>query len=399
MKKFGWRRLPGVLAAAWAAIFFVGASFRVLADCASFGLPFTDLGATSFCAAIAEAYYTGITNGTSSTTFAPNDNVTRAQAAAFATRTLDAGLVRGSRRAALGHWWTTTPHWDLGLGITSVGTSPALLASDGADLWVANSGDDSISRVRAADGAVLQTWTGATGAFGVLIAMGRVFITGNTEPGALYMIDPSQDPGAVTTLASNLGNNPRGIGFDGSRIWTANSNDGPSGGSVSIITPGSTLPWGVVTISNGFSSPTGVVFDRSNIWVSDGAAARLRKLDSAGAVLQSIPLSAPSYPTFDGANIWVPNTGANTVSVVRPSDGVVLRVVSGNGLFAPLSAAFDGQRILVANLFGGVSLWNAATLHPIGTFSTPDGSSPYGACSDGINFWVALSGSAAVGRF
>lgn len=121
MKKIDRRRMLGVAAAAWAAIFFLGAGFRILADCASFRLPFTDLGSeTTFCAAIAEAYYTGITAGTSATTFSPNDNLTRAQAAAFAARTLDAALTRGSRRAALGQWWTTTPHYDAGLGLTTI---------------------------------------------------------------------------------------------------------------------------------------------------------------------------------------------------------------------------------------------------------------------------------------
>src|SRR5206468_2183710 len=119
-------------------------------------------------------------------------------------------LARGSRRAALGQWWTTTPLYELGLGTTSVGVLPSLAASDGADVWVTSAGN--VSRVRASDGKLLETWTGATSAFGVVIAMGRVFVTGDSNPaapagsntGVLYMIDPTQPAGPVTTVATGL---------------------------------------------------------------------------------------------------------------------------------------------------------------------------------------------------
>jgi S-layer family protein len=197
--RVSWMRL---LAAMWMLLLFLGAGFRLLADCASFGLPFTDLGSGSgFCAAVAEAYYSGLTNGTTATTYSPAANVTRIQMAAFITRTLDQSLLRGSRRAALDQWWTQTPHFDkAGLGLTSVGPAPQLLKSDGLDIWVPNSGSDNVSRVRASDGAVLGTWTGATAAEGVLVAIGKVFVTGQENPGLLYMIDPSSGPTAVTTL-------------------------------------------------------------------------------------------------------------------------------------------------------------------------------------------------------
>ena len=58
---------------------------------------------------------------------------------------------------------------------------------------------------------VLDTWTGAANARGVLCAAGKVFVTSASDsPGKLYFIDPLQPPGAVTALASNLGNLPEG---------------------------------------------------------------------------------------------------------------------------------------------------------------------------------------------
>jgi len=299
-----------------------------------------------------------------------------------------------SRRAILDQFWT--PQNDTVLGLTTVGTNPQLVRSDGADLWVANIGDNSVSRVRASDGKLLETWTGASGAYGVLVAMGSVFVTGQASPGQLYRIDPSQAAGAVTTVASNLGNNPRGIAFDGARIWTANF-----GGSVSIVTPGATLPWNVTTATTGFNSPRGALYDGANIWVTDFTGGTLLKLDSAGAILQSVTVGdLPSWPIFDGTNIWVPNNGSNSVSVFRASTGAVLATLTGNGLNTPQSAAFDGQRVLVTNIFGNsVSLWKAADLTPLGSFATGASTFPFGACSDGINFWITLDGPAKLARF
>jgi hypothetical protein len=396
------RRSACVLAAVWAGILFVGAGFRVLADCASFGLPFADLGSeTTFCAAIAEAYYTGLTNGTSATTYSPADDVTREQMAAFIGRTLDASLYRGARRAAIDQWSTTTPHYDLGgLGLTSLGGSlTAFARSDGTDVWVANLGG-TVSRVRASDGKLLETWTGATGAFGIVVAMGRVFVS--STAGNLYMIDPSQSAGAVTTVATGLGSNTEGIAFDGNRIWTTCH----TAGSISIVAPGSTLPWSVTgPITTGFSAPLGILFDGSNVWVTDYNAATLLKLDSNGGILQTVNVGPGAWsPVFDGRNIWVPSVGDNSLTVVRASDGTVLKTFSAangdaNGMSLPTSAAFDGQRIVVANYLGGLSLFKATDLSTLGNVATPGITNPFGICSDGRHFWVTDANASSVGRF
>ena len=107
-------------------------------------------------------------------------------------------------------------------------------------------------RVDASTGQVLSEWTGVSAPQGVLVAAGKVFVAGSTVPGGLYVIDPTQTPGAVTVAASNLGNLPGGIAFDGANVWTANS--GPPG-SVSIVTPQGTIPYPANTVSTGFNTP------------------------------------------------------------------------------------------------------------------------------------------------
>src|SRR6266850_938741 len=125
-------------------------SGRLRADTGTCGaatttLPFTDVMGNLFFCSIAEAFFSGLTNGTTATTYSPAQNVPREQMAAFVTRTLDQSLKRGSRRAALDQYWTPTS--SAGLALTTVGSSPGSITCDGADLWVANSG--TVSRVRA----------------------------------------------------------------------------------------------------------------------------------------------------------------------------------------------------------------------------------------------------------
>jgi hypothetical protein len=88
------------------------------------------------------------------------------------------------------------------------------------------------------------------------------------------------------------------------------------------------------------------------------------------------------------------------VTVVRASNGSILQTLTGNGLSTPLSAAFDGVRILVTNSGNdSVSLWKAADLTPLGTFPTGAGTTPLGACSDGIHFWVGLFNGDKIAKF
>ena len=366
---------------------------------ASITLPFTDVSAGNiFFCSIGEAFFSGLSNGIDATHYSPAANVPREQMAAFVTRTMDQSLKRGSRRAAQDQYWTPTILPD-SLGLTTVGSVPELVESDGADLWVANYGSNTVSRVRASDGKLLETWTGASNAVGVLAAKGLIFVTGFTDPGTLYRIDPTQPVGAATIFTSSLGAGPQGISFDGARIWTANP--GTAGvGSVSIVTLN---PLSVTTVSTGFSSPIGILYDGANIWVTDQGTSpgKLFKLDSTGAIIQTVTVgNNPFFPVFDGTNIWVPNQNTSSVTVVRASTGVILTTLTGNFLNTPNTAAFDGERVLVTNLGGNcLSLWKAADLSPLVGIFTDLSFGPYGACSDGLNFWITLQSTGQLARF
>ena len=381
-----------ITAAVLASSVLLGAASSTLAVCG----PFTDVSDAAFCPFVLEIFTLGITTGTTPTTYDPATTVNRLQMAGFLSRTVDASLKRRGRRALLGQFWTTNSAD--ALGVTTVGSTPLLSAWDGLDIWVANSVSGTVGRVRSPSGDLLNTWTGAADANGVLAAMGQILVTGAPMAGAgsLYSIDPSAPAGAVTTVASTLGNRPVAISFDGTHVWTANV-----GGSVSRITPKAAPPWTVSTVTTGFSQPSGMVFDGANIWVADLSATELFKIGPAGGILQTVALAGGGrHPAWDGTNIWVPCGGSNSVTVVRASTGAVLGNLTGNGLNLPIQAAFDGERVLVTNYAGNsVSLWKAADLSPIATISTGAATGPWGVSSDGVNFFLSLSSVSKLARF
>lgn len=356
----------------------------------SLTLPFTDVAGNIFFCQIAEAYFSGLTNGTSATSYSPTAPVSREQMAAFITRTLDQSLKRGSRRAVLGQWWTQ--QFAGSSTLTVVGNEPQAVQSDGECLWVVNRLSGTVTRVRASDSKVIETWTGMTNPVDLLVANGRIYVIGKTAPGKLYSIDPSKPAGNAVFL-TDLGDLPVGLAYDGERILTANE-----GGSITNYH----VPSGSkITYTNNFPQPGAILYDGSDFWVIDRGLGTLRKINVSGQILQDIFFdSAILTMTFDGTNIWAVSPAA--AHVIRAATGTRVATVTGNGLNTGTvgEVAFDGERILIT-IWGTntLSLWRAADLAPLGTFSTGAGTFPTGVCSDGINFWVTLSTGDKLLRF
>jgi S-layer family protein len=371
-------------------------STRLRADTGNCGgssvtLPFTDVPAANiFFCSIAEAFFAGLTNGTSATTFNPSGTVNREQMAAFVTRTLDQSLRRGSKRAALQQFWI--PRVPNDMAAHFVGDNPVSIKSDGVDLWVANKDSNNVMRVDGVSGAVTGTWTNTNDVKDLVVARSRIFVIGDQ----LQQLNPAA-PGEATFIALTFGTNWRSITYDGTRLWTSDNT------SIHAL---SLNPVQLATFSTGLTSPFGLVYDGTHIWVTDQGDNSIKKVDiNTGAVLQTVTLpnifGNPGYPCFDGINIWVPSSN-DKLYVVRVKDSAgnplpnsgpgaafVLATLTGNGLTSPHRAAFDGERVLVTNNGAppnaGVSLWKATDLTPISSFATD--APAVGVCSDGLNFW------------
>lgn len=365
-------------------------------------LPFLDVTGNPFFCQIASAYFSGLTNGTSATTFGPFNGVTREQMAAFITRTLDQSLSRGSKRTVLNQRWNVSnidAMFSLLPKKQGLDDYPNGVQFDGSEVWV--SGDRDLYRVHASDGVYSPTAFPATDLNlhifrGVVVTPKWVIAAHRVSASDGRLISIARANEVTPKMHSGIVGNPEGLAFDGSRVFV-----GSESGGISIVTIGPpSATWAKTNVS-GFSQPRNVIFDGNNIWAVDYGAGTLLRLGSDGSVLQTVTVgSNPLSPAFDGANLWVPNYGSHSVSVVRASTGTVVSTLTGNGLFTPSAAAFDGERIMITNESGGsVSLFRATDLTPINVVSLGIGSQPVAVCSDGISFWIADKAGGRVIRF
>lgn len=367
----------------------------------TYPFPYTDVAAVgdAFCPGIMQAYALGVTRGTSPTTFTPSEPVSRVQMTTFLQRSVDQTLRRSNRRTALGQLWTTTVPGQLQL-VSLPGTGPATFCkSDGERVWVTNG--PLYHRIQASTGTLLDSYDVSSPPdyhadnLGPILALNGSVLVADYVNGVARLASmhwESDAGGSAATIVSGL--RPNTITFDGARVWTANHQDNSVAISTNVLFATSTA-----SIVTGFVAPIDIFFDGENIWLTEGAPAnRLRRLNPNGSVAQTIPMAAvPSYMAFDGANLWVPNFGSNSITVVQVNSGAIVATIPGNAsnaLNAPLQAAFDGERILVTNTGNNtVTIFRAADLSLIANVVMPFGATPFGACSDGINFWVTTRGA------
>ena len=379
------------------------ASTRLQADTGNCGgvnitLPFTDVPSSNiFFCSIASAYFSGLTVGTSATTYSPGDFVTREQMAAFITRTMDQSLQRGSRRAALQQWWTLPSEAALDTHAHWPGTSAGVI-SDGQDIWAAitdSSGQGFVERMRANDLTRQQVWMEADGATGIIAVPGFIFITaalGQATPGKVYRAINSIGSLSpdVSVFADSIGINPVDITFDGTYLWTADVGALGADGSISRIRLSDAQD---STFTAGFDQPSDILWDGANLWVADMGDNRLKRVSTSnGVVLQSIAVGDARSLMFDGTNIWVSDFGGDSIKVVRAVGnlrGTVLATLTGNGMDGPTSLAFDGERVLVCNSQNNrLSLFKATDFTPLGNLLLTN-YNPIRACSDGQTFFIS----------
>ena len=307
MRRSKFLRLAGRLLAALAVSASLGSAAAALGTCG----PFTDVAADAFCPLVLEIFTLGITTGTTATTYDAASNVTRLQMAAFLSRTVDGVLKRGSRRAAMWQFWTTQATDSMQVTTLNM-DRPEFIEFDGADLWVSGSaGNDVISRVRASDGKLLNSFTGDIAEGQLTRAMGRIFFI------ARVILARDRQADAARSVAAGPGSDDRRVEppqvLLRSRFRRRWIRLPMLTAQVSIVTPDSTLPWTVTTTAGGYQETLGVLYDGTSVWITDlgSSPGALLKLNASGGVLQTVTVGqAPELPLFDGAKYpGCPTTG------------------------------------------------------------------------------------------
>jgi YVTN family beta-propeller protein len=283
------------------------------------------------------------------------------------------------QQVALLKWWGVSSADNT----VTVGAGPLGMCFDGANIWVANFGNGTVSKVNASTGGVVGT-------YGAGVEAAAVCFDGTSVWVASYLINSAVklNPNTGTGTAYTVGTHPYAVCFDGASIWMANRDST----NVTKLNPNTGAVIGTYTVGQ---LPSALCFDGASIWVANFGSGNVSKLNPTnGVVLGTYNVGTDPYGIcFDGASIWVANYGSANVMKLNPSTGAVLGTYSVGT--SPFGICFDGASIWVANSgSANVTKLNASTGAVIGTYNV--GPSPSGICFDGSSIWVSNFGSTNV---
>jgi peptide/nickel transport system substrate-binding protein len=177
-----------------------------------------------------------------------------------------------------------------------VGNGPSGIAVGLGAVWVVLSVDGAVAKIDPDTGRLVHTFSVGTNPTRVAVGFGKVWVT-NESVGTVTPIDPATDtPG--TPIA--VGHGPNGIAIGADAVWVTNSLDG----SVSRIDPETLV---VATFPTGGDDPQGVAVVGDAVWVAARGSAKIVRLDAkTGQIRPSLAVGAPPQdvaPVGDGAAI------------------------------------------------------------------------------------------------
>jgi hypothetical protein len=281
-------------------------------------------------------------------------------------------------------------------GTAATFRTPYGIATDGTSLFVADTGNSTIRKIDIASGLV-STLTGSAGTSGSTDGTGTAALfqapCGITTDGTnLYVADTGNNTirkvvistGVVTTLAGSAGvpgsadgtgtaatfNLPFGVTSDGTNLYVADTGNNTirkvviSTGVVSTLAgiagvPGSADGTGTAAT---FHTPYGVTTDGTSLFVADTGNSTIRIINIASEAVTTFIGSAgisgstdgtgaaalfnhPGGITLEGTFLFVADTGNSTIRKVVISAGLVTTLagiagVSGSGDAAGVAARF-----------------------------------------------------------
>jgi streptogramin lyase len=137
------------------------------------------------------------------------------------------------------------------------GTAPRGIAIADEAIWVANSGDATVTRI--SHGRITNTIEVGAGPSGVAAGAGAVWVTneGDGTVSRIDIADPDAEPRTIEVGAA-----PTGIAYGEGSVWVANNHDG----NVTRLDPGSGDPVGDPIDVPG--QPTAIAAGEGSVWVT-----------------------------------------------------------------------------------------------------------------------------------
>jgi hypothetical protein len=279
--------------------------------------------------------------------------------------------------------WDQAPlaYGDFAASDNPAGSYPRGVAFDGSNVWVTNEIHNTVTKLRARDGAILGTFAVGVRPSEAAFDGANLWVVCDNSVTKLR----ASDGAILGTFNVDLA--LRGVAFDGANVWVSSDYSN----TVTKLRASDGAKLGTFSVGHG---PHGIAFDGANIWVAGTPVTKLRASDGARLGTFSAGIG-PRGVAFDGANIWVANSGNGTVTKLRASNGENLGTITVGAV--PQGVAFDGGSVWVTNhLSNTVTKLRASDGAVLNTFAM--GVSPFGVVFDGTSIWVANWGSHTVSK-
>jgi ABC-type transport system substrate-binding protein/streptogramin lyase len=205
-----------------------------------------------------------------------------------------------------------------------LGTSLGGIAEGFHSLWVSSPGSNSIYRVNESTMARTQTIPVGNDPQGIAVGGGFVWVA-NSGDGTVSKIDPNEGGGSrVDTIQA--GNGAGSVAYGFGALWVANATDS----TVQEFKPGSHRPKQEIPVPLGADA---IAIDADYVWVVSESGDTVTGIDPhSGTVLPSINVgSSPDAVAVGDGSVWVADYLDNTVDRINPRTDQKIPISVGQG--------------------------------------------------------------------
>jgi serine/threonine-protein kinase len=185
-----------------------------------------------------------------------------------------------------------------------VGTTPLGIAGNAEEVWVTNFGGDTVTRIDVGSAEEIGELETEDGPWGVVLGSGRGFVTNELSGTISEWYFPSGEPRRAPWAS---GTAPRGIAVVPPGPWTANS------GEDTVVRHEHGIETARASVGD---EPVGVAASAGAVWVANSGSDTVSRIDIANpdAPPETIDVGDEPYAVAVGEGyVWVAHRGDNTV--------------------------------------------------------------------------------------
>ena len=228
------------------------------------------------------------------------------------------------------------------VGAIPVGDQPGPIAFGSGSLWVANLGDQNISRIDPGARRTLRNISVSSSPTGIAATASGLWVveSPNTNSVLVDRVDPEFDrPETVARIGNVVPDGPGAIATNGHSVWVA-----PSTGELTRLDGTSGKPaWQL----DPNASPAGIAVGGGVIWLTDPEAGNVVRVDPSGLLTPITVGDAPAGIAVGGGGVWVADSLDDAVVRIDPDTRSVTATIPVGR--SPAGVAYGAGSVWVAD--------------------------------------------------